>query len=69
MISDIFQSVIFPTRINTDIGKLKKKFVPKKPKYCRKEARAQRTLYLSNLQELIKEYTKDLEPEDYLFLT
>jgi hypothetical protein len=30
----------FPTRINTDIGKLKKKeFIPKKPKYCRKEAR------------------------------
>ena len=24
-------------------------------------------MYLSNLQELIKEYTKDLEPEDYLF--
>ncbi|KRN47610.1 bacteriophage integrase [Pediococcus pentosaceus] len=53
----------------SDIVKLKKKDVisSKNPRIVEQKTGKTRILYLSSLQELIQDYTKDLEPEDYLF--
>lgn len=53
----------------SDIVKLKKKDVisSKNPRIVEQKNGKTRILYLSSLQELIQDYTKDLEPEDYLF--
>lgn len=39
----------------------------KNPRIVEQKTGKTRILYLSSLQELIQDYTKDLEPEDYLF--
>ena len=53
----------------SDIVKLKKKDVisSKNPRIVEQKTGKTRILYLSSLQELIQDYTKDLKPEDYLF--
>ncbi len=52
----------------SDIVKLKKKRRDfENPRIVWSKNRKTRILYLSSLQELIQDYTKDLEPEDYLF--
>lgn len=53
----------------SDIVKLKKKDVisSKNPRIVEQKTGKTRILYLSSLQELIQDYTKDLGPEDYLF--
>lgn len=53
----------------SDIVKLKKKDVisSKNPRIVEQKTGKTRILYLSSLQELIQDYTKDLDPEDYLF--
>ncbi len=53
----------------SDIVKLKKQDLisSKNPRIVEKKTGKTRILYLSNLQDLIQDYTKDLEPEDYLF--
>ena len=53
----------------SDIVKLKKKDLisSKNPRIVEKKTGKTRILYLSSLQDLIQDYTKDLEPEDYLF--
>ncbi len=53
----------------SDIVKLKKKDVisSKNPRIVEQKTGKKRILYLSSLQELIQDYTKDLKPEDYLF--
>lgn len=53
----------------SDIVKLQKKDVisSKNPRIVEQKTGKTRILYLSSLQELIQDYTKDLEPEDYLF--
>lgn len=53
----------------SDIVTLKKKDVisSKNPRIVEQKTGKTRILYLSSLQELIQDYTKDLEPEDYLF--
>lgn len=53
----------------SDIVKLKKIDViySKNPRIVEQKTGKTRILYLSSLQELIQDYTKDLEPEDYLF--
>lgn len=53
----------------SDIVKLKKKDVisSKNPRIVEQKTGKTRILYLSSLQDLIQDYTKDLEPEDYLF--
>ena len=53
----------------SDIVKLKKKDVisSKNPRIVEQKTAKTRILYLSSLQELIQDYTKDLKPEDYLF--
>lgn len=53
----------------SDIVKLKKKDVisSKSPRIVEQKTGKTRILYLSSLQELIQDYTKDLKPEDYLF--
>jgi len=51
------------------IVKLKKKDVisSKNPRIVEQKTGKTRILYLSSLQELIYEYTKDFDPEYYLF--
>ncbi len=53
----------------SDIVKLQKKDIisSKNPRIVEKKTGKTRILYLSSLQDLIQDYTKDLEPEDYLF--
>lgn len=53
----------------SDIVKLKKKDVisSKNPRIVEQKTGKTRILYLSSLQELIQDYTKDLKPEDHLF--
>ncbi len=53
----------------SDIVKLQKKDVisSKNPRIVEQKTGKTRILYLSSLQDLIQDYTKDLEPEDYLF--
>ena len=53
----------------SDIVKLKKKDVisSKNPRIVEQKTGKTRILHLSSLQDLIQDYTKDLEPEDYLF--
>ena len=53
----------------SDIVKLKKQDLisSKNPRIVEKKTGKTRILYLSSLQDLIQDYTKDLEPEDYLF--
>ena len=53
----------------SDIVKLKKKDIiaSKNPRIVEQKTGKTRILYLSSLQDLIQDYTKDLEPEDYLF--
>ncbi len=53
----------------SDIIKLKKKDLisSKTPRIVENKTGKTRILYLSSLQDLIQDYTKDLEPEDYLF--
>ena len=53
----------------SDIVKLTKKDLisSKNPRIVEKKTGKTRILYLSSLQDLIQDYTKDLEPEDYLF--
>ncbi|MEK6263653.1 MAG: tyrosine-type recombinase/integrase [Clostridium sp.] len=53
----------------SDIIKLKKKDLisSKNPRIVEKKTGKTRILYLSSLQDLIQDYTKDLEPDDYLF--
>src|SRR5699024_4606408 len=53
----------------SDIVKLKKKDIisSKNPRIVEQKTGKTRILYLSSLQGLIQDYTKDLEPEDYLF--
>ncbi|MBK4807700.1 integrase [Enterococcus faecium] len=53
----------------SDIVKLKKKDVisSKNPRIVEQKTGKTRILYLSSLQELIQDYTKDLDTEDYLF--
>ena len=53
----------------SDIVKLQKKDIisSKNPRIVEKKTGKSRILYLSSLQDLIQDYTKDLEPEDYLF--
>ena len=53
----------------SNIVKLKKQDLvsSKNPRIVEKKTGKTRILYLSNLQDLILEYTKDLAPEDYLF--
>ena len=53
----------------SDIVKLKKKDLisSKNPLIVEKKTGKTRILYLSSLQDLIQDYTKDLAPEDYLF--
>lgn len=53
----------------SDIVKLKKKDIlsSKNPLIVEQKKGKTRILYLSSLQDLIQDYTKDLEPEDYLF--
>lgn len=53
----------------SDIVTLKKKDVisSKNPRIVEQKTGKTRILYLSSLQELIQDYTKDLAPEDYLF--
>ena len=53
----------------SDIVRLKKKDVisSKNPRIVEQKTGKTRILYLSSLQELIQDYTKDLKPEDYLF--
>lgn len=53
----------------SDIVELKKKDVisSKNPRIVEQKTGKTRILYLSSLQELIQDYTKDLKPEDYLF--
>ena len=55
----------------SDIVKLQKKDIisSKNPRIVEKKTGKTRILYLSSLQDLIQDYTKDLEPEDYLFPT
>ena len=63
-----FSTRCFPARINTNIVKLRKKnLFLKNPRIVEKKPGKTRTLYLSSLQELIREYTKDQEPADDLF--
>ena len=63
-----FSTRCFPARVNTNIVKLRKKnLFLKNPRIVEKKPRKTRTLYLSSLQELIREYTKDQEPADDLF--
>ena len=63
-----FSTRCFPARVNTNIVKLRKKnLFLKNPRIVEKKPRKTRTLYLSSLQELIREYTKDQEPADVLF--
>ena len=63
-----FSTRCFPVRVNTNIVKLRKKnLFLKNPRIVEKKPRKTRTLYLSSLQELIREYTKDQEPADDLF--
>ncbi len=53
----------------SDIVKLKKQDLisSKNPRIVEKKTGKTRILYLSSLQDLIQDYTKDLAPEDYLF--
>ena len=53
----------------SDIVKLKKQDLisSKNPRIVEKKTGKTRILYLSSLQDLIQDYTKDLKPEDYLF--
>ena len=53
----------------SDIVKLKKQDLisSKNPRIIEKKTGKTRILYLSSLQDLIQEYEKDLDPEDYLF--
>lgn len=53
----------------SDIVKLKKKDIlsAKNPRIVEQKTGKTRILYLSSLQDLIQEYTKDLNPEEYLF--
>lgn len=53
----------------SDIVKLKKKDIlsAKNPRIVEQKTGKTRILYLSSLQDLIQEYTKDLEADDYLF--
>ena len=53
----------------SDIVKLKKKDIisSKNPRIVEQKTGKTRILYLSSLQDLIQDYTKDLDPEDYLF--
>lgn len=53
----------------SDIVKLQKKDIisSKNPRIVEKKTGKTRILYLSSLQDLIQDYTKELEPEDYLF--
>ena len=53
----------------SDIVKLKKKDIlsSKNPRIVKQKTGKTRILYLSSLQDLIQEYTKGLEAEDYLF--
>ena len=63
-----FSTRCFPARVNTNIVKLRKKnLFLKNPHIVEKKPGKTRTLYLSSLQELIQEYTKDQEPADVLF--
>lgn len=63
-----FSTRCFPVRVNTNIVKLRKKnLFLKNPRIVEKKPGKTRTLYLSSLQELIREYTKDQEPADDLF--
>ena len=63
-----FSTRYFPARVNTNIVKLRKKnLFLKNPRIVEKKPGKARTLYLSSLQELIREYTKDQEPADDLF--
>ena len=68
---DVF---LFTLGINTglrmsDLVKLRKKDIvhSKKPTIVEQKTGKKRTLYLSSLQDLIKNYTKTLNEEDYLF--
>ena len=58
-----------PVDLVTLQKKLKKKDVisSKNPRIVEQKTGKTRILYLSSLQELIQDYTKDLKPEDYLF--
>lgn len=53
----------------SDIVKLKKKDIlsAKNPRIVEQKTGKTRILYLSSLQDLIQDYTKDLEADDYLF--
>lgn len=53
----------------SDIVKLKKQDLisSKNPRIVEKKTGKTRILYLSSLQDLIQDYTKDSEPENYLF--
>ena len=53
----------------SDIVKLQKKDIisSKNPRIVEKKTGKTRILYLSSLQDLIQDYTKDLAPEYYLF--
>ena len=63
-----FSTRCFPVRVNTNIVKLRQKnLFLKNPRIVEKKPGKTRTLYLSSLQELIREYTKDQEPADDLF--
>jgi len=68
---DVF---LFTLGINTglrmsDLVKLRKKDIihSKNPTIVEQKTGKKRTLYLSSLQELIKNYTKNLTEDDYLF--
>ena len=68
---DVF---LFTLGINTglrmsDLVRLRKKDIDhsKNPSIVEQKTGKKRTLYLSSLQELIKNYTKTLNEEDYLF--
>ena len=68
---DVF---LFTLGINTglrmsDLVRLRKKDIvhSKNPSIVEQKTGKKRTLYLSSLQELIKNYTKTLNEEDYLF--
>lgn len=55
----------------SDIVKLKKKDIlsSKNPRILEKKTGKIRVLYLSSLQDLIQEYTKNMKPDDYLFMS